>query len=231
MGRLSRAAPGNSIAAVTTAALAHHDKGPVRLKPSPVLKAVCLAFCLASMIARPAAAARPALEISLAHGNPAEIQTRDALVALAQTYDLTRWTWTHQIVIEQYAVPHSDPVLTLNTRHQDLALLSSYVHEQLHRYEDLHPAQTAAAVDAFEQTFPDLPVGGLDGGKDRASTYLHVVTCYSEYEAMKQLVGPARARDVIEELAKDHYRAIYRLVLDQETAIGEVVDRYNLMPR
>jgi hypothetical protein len=31
--------------------------------------------------------------------------------------------------------------------------------------------------------------------------------------------------------ATDHYRAIYRLVLDHEAAVGEVVKRHGLLPR
>jgi hypothetical protein len=43
-------------------------------------------------------------------------------------------------------------------------------------------------------------------------------------------VGAERANKVMEFWAGDHYRAIYRLVLDHEAAVGEVVNRYKLLP-
>lgn len=187
---------------------------------------IAAAFALAGS----AAASTPKLEIDLAHNSPAEAQTRANLITLAEHYDLSPWTWTTHILIEQYAIPHSDPVLTLNTRHDGLVLLSSYVHEQLHRFEDLHPAAMDAAIAEFEKMYPGLPVGGLDGGKDERSTYLHIITCYSELQAMKRLVGPEQATAAVSQIGQDHYRAIYRLVFAHEAEIGAVVGRYRLMP-
>jgi hypothetical protein len=177
-----------------------------------------------------AAASTPKLDIDLAHNNQAEAQTRANLLALAERYDLSPWTWTTHILIEQYAIPHSDPVLTLNTRHDGLVLLSSYVHEQLHRFEDLHPTAVDAAIAEFERAYPGLPVGGLEGAKDERSTYLHIITCYSELQAMKRLVGPEQAKAAVSQVGQDHYRAIYRLVFEHEGEIGAVVERYRLMP-
>jgi|SRR5579884_734532 len=170
------------------------------------------------------------LEITLAHNNAPEIATRDSLVALSKEYDLQPWTWTRSILIEQYAIPHSDPVLTLNTRHQGVALLSSYIHEQLHRFEDLKPREMARAISVLEKRYPDLPTSPPAGAADRLSSYTHIVTCYSELEALSSLVGRERAVQTIKELAKDHYGAIYELVLTHEEEIGKVVKTLGLMP-
>jgi hypothetical protein len=50
------------------------------------------------------------------------------------SYDLSRYTFTRAVVIDEKAIPHSHPMLTLQTRHlgSDDLLLSAYVHEQLH---------------------------------------------------------------------------------------------------
>jgi hypothetical protein len=44
------------------------------------------------------------------------------------------------MVIKERAIPHSHPVLTLNTRNLDSddQLLSAFLHEQLHWYLDAH---------------------------------------------------------------------------------------------
>jgi hypothetical protein len=174
--------------------------------------------------------ATPQIDISLAHGSAAEMKTRDQLQRLLKTYDLSDWVWTRIIIIEERAIPHSHPVLTLNTRHDDDALLlSTFVHEEYHWYETAHPRETAAAIAELKTKFPGLPVGGQDGAADEESSYLHVIVCYAEWQKMKALVGAERARQTMEFWARDHYRAIYRLVLDNEAAVGDIVKRHSLI--
>jgi len=185
-----------------------------------------------SLFARSSNGDTSELQVSLAHGTVAEAETRDELLKLLKTYDLSNWLWTRKVVIDRDAIPHSHPVLTLHTRHlnNDLYLLSAFVHEEYHWYESAHPQATAAAIAELKNAYPGLPVGGSDGGFDEESSYLHVIVCYAEWQKMKALVGEAEAGRVMEFWATDHYRAIYRLVLDHEAAIGEIVRRHDLLP-
>jgi hypothetical protein len=176
--------------------------------------------------------ASPEMEISLAHGTPVEAATRDQLQRLLKTHDLSDWVWTRKIIIEDGAIPHSHPVLTLNTRHvnDDLLLLSTLVHEEYHWYETAHAHDTSAAIRDLKAAYPHLPLGGLDGASDEESSYLHVIVCYAEWQKMKALVGPEQTHRIMEFWARDHYRAIYRLVLDNEAAVGDLVKRHKLLP-
>lgn len=77
-------------------------------------------------------------EIKLAHSDSPEIKTKNQLLKLMSAYDLSKWLFTKTVIIESgyTIVPHSYPVLTLNTRHlrnNDL-LLSTFIHEELHWY-------------------------------------------------------------------------------------------------
>jgi hypothetical protein len=177
-------------------------------------------------------AATPEMEVSLAHGSAAELQTRDQLQRLLKAYDLSGWVWTRKVLIEDGAIPHSHPVLTLSTRHlkDDFLLLSTFVHEEYHWYETAYPDETSAAIAELKTKYPQLPVGGQDGARDQESSYLHVIVCYAEWQKMKALVGTERAHQIMEFWAGDHYRAIYRLVLDHESAVSEVVNRHKLLP-
>ena len=163
---------------------------------------------------------------TLAHGTASEAETRDQLQRLLANYDLSDWLWTRKIVIDEDSIPHSHPVLTLHTRHrnEDMLLLSTFVHEEYHWYETAHSDDTSAAITEFKAKFPGLPAGGLDGAGDEESSYLHMIVCYAEWQKMKALVGPERARQIMEFWAGDHYRAIYRLVLANQAAVGEVVN-------
>jgi len=177
--------------------------------------------------------ATPDIEVSLAHGTTAEAQTRDQLQRLLKAYDLSNWVWTRKVLIEDGAIPHSHPILTLNTRHlkDDSLLLSTFVHEEYHWYETAHASETSAAIAELKTAYPRLPAGGLEGASDEESSYLHIIVCYVEWQKMKALVGIERAHQTMEFWAGDHYRAIYRLVLDNEAAVGDVVNRHQLFPR
>jgi hypothetical protein len=178
-------------------------------------------------------AATPNIEITLAHGSRNEAATRSQLQKILQTYDLSDWVWTGKVKIEEGSIPHSHPVLTLHTRHldDDLMLLSTFVHEEYHWYETAHPAEVTAAIAELKTAYPNVPVGGRDGADSEESSYLHIVVCYAEWQKMKALVGAEKARHVMEFWAGDHYRAIYRLVLDHEAAVGGVVQRHGLLPK
>src|SRR5690242_10916965 len=75
-----------------------------------------------------------AIDIRLHTGTPLEERGRDQLRRLLRTYDLHKWLFTRDILIQSGVIPHSHPVLTLNTRYlvDDTAELATFVHEQLH---------------------------------------------------------------------------------------------------
>jgi len=55
--------------------------------------------------------------IQLKHGTDAERRTKEELERILASYDLSKYTFTHEVVIDDKAIPHSHPVLTLHTRH------------------------------------------------------------------------------------------------------------------
>jgi hypothetical protein len=133
------------------------------------------------------------------------------------------------VVIDERAIP-SHPVLTLHTRHveNDQQLLSTFVHEEIHWHLVAKAEQTQSAISDLMKMYPSVPSGGREGARDTASTYLHLIVNYLEFQAMKELVGDRQAEDVFEFWSTDHYTWIYRTVLSDETKIGEVVARHGL---
>lgn len=172
-----------------------------------------------------------ALHISLASGSRHEKNTRAQLERLLERYDLGRWTFTEEVRIEEGAIPHSHPVLTLNTRHfdDDALLLSTYLHEQLHRSIETNEAQAQAAMGEFHTRYPDLPVGHPRGCRDEESNAFHLIVCALEIASVRLLAGVAEAARVLDFWCGDHYTAIYQLVRDVEPGITEVLARYGLM--
>jgi hypothetical protein len=174
------------------------------------------------------------VKITIANSTPAEQQTRDQLQKLLKTYDLSTWIFTKPIVIdEKTAIPHSHPVLTLNTRHvkDDELLLSTFVHEQLHWHLTQNEKGLDAAVADLKVMFPKVPDKGPEGARDEASTYLHLAVCYLEYRALRELLGELRGKQVMEFWATDHYTWIYKTVLERPRDIGNLMFKHALVPK
>jgi hypothetical protein len=192
-----------------------------------VLAAVVLAASLCNL-----AAQQPLqfLAIRTAHNSAAELDTRSQLEHLISLHDLSHWTFTHQVVIDQQAIPHSHPVLTLHTRHlkQDDELLSTYLHEQLHWYLAAHAEATEAARHDLMKLYPTVPSGYPEGAQDTDSTYLHLMVCYLEQQADLEVLGEQRTAAVMRFWADDHYKWVYRTVLKDGPQIEAVLKRHGL---
>ncbi|HKS27914.1 MAG TPA: hypothetical protein VJS44_08850 [Pyrinomonadaceae bacterium] len=170
------------------------------------------------------------LKITLKNNAQDEAQTRTQLQRLLTEYDLTRFIFTREIVIDRQAIPHSHPVLTLSTRHlkDDELLLSTFVHEQFHWFLSQREEQTEKAKKELRTIFPNAPAGGPEGARDEESTYLHLLVNTLEYAGIRELLGELRARQVMEFWATDHYRWIYRQVLSEGRKIREVLVKHKL---
>lgn len=74
---------------------------------------------------------------------------------------MSRYTFTRDVTIEERAMNHAFPVLTLNARwaHSPDDLLSSYVHEQLRWYLRDHDRQQKEAIAELRRMYPGAPVG------------------------------------------------------------------------
>jgi hypothetical protein len=175
--------------------------------------------------------AQDKIEIALKSGTPREVQTKEQLQRLLKTYDLSKWIFTRSILIDEKAIPHSHPVLTLHTRHlkDDDLLLSTFVHEQLHWFLVQNDQETKEAMKDLRTTFPKVPVGFPDGGENEESTYLHLLVNYLEYRADRELLGELRARQVFEFWASDHYRWVYKTVLERTRDIGDIAFRHKII--
>lgn len=173
----------------------------------------------------------PVIKIDLAHNTEREQQTKRTLEAVLAQYDLRKYTFTRHVVIEERAINHAFPVLTLNVRFANVPdeLLSSYVHEQLHWHlRDRFPDQQAA-IRELRELYPGAPVGLPEGADTAVSTYGHLIDCYLEIMADRELFGAERTATAIEH--KGHYTWIYATVLRDETRIASIVDRHHLRVR
>jgi hypothetical protein len=188
-----------------------------------ILGSSIIAFALTSR----AFAADP-ISIKPSHHTVREMQTAQALQKVASSYDLKKYTFTREVVIEERAMNHAFPVLTLNARFADSPdeLLSSFIHEQLHWYLREHHMQTEDAIAQLRRFYPRVPVGGSEGAETLYSTYGHLIDCYLEIQADRQLMGEERTIAVIRD--KSHYIWIYKTDLSDEARIAAIVEYEHL---
>ena len=170
----------------------------------------------------------PELEISLENGSEREQQTERQLRRLVEEYDVEQWIYTKRIRIAQGEIPHSHPILTLSTYYldDDQGLLSTLLHEQFHWLEEERKEARDEAVAEFREMFPDAPFGRPQGARNQGSTYLHLIVCDLEYQAMTLLVGEERTREILAEMT--HYMWIYDQVLNNP-AIRPVNERHGFV--
>ena len=133
------------------------------------------------------------VKIDLANDTERERKTRAQLERVLASYDLTKYTFTRRVTIEERAINHAFPVLTLNARFADSPdeLLSSYLHEQLHWHLRDHSSQQQDAVGELRRMYPSAPVG-LPEGAENAFRNAASVDCYLEIQADRQLIGRER---------------------------------------
>ena len=127
---------------------------------------------------------------------------RQQLKRLLSEYDLDPWIFTQEVRIEAGVDPHSHPILTLNTENldNDELKLATFLHEQAHwfvsgsiPYRAPKDGEEVAVIQALRQMYPDPPAA-VDYG-----TYAHLIVAWAELDAMVELVGEERARQLVRE--------------------------------
>lgn len=152
--------------------------------------------------------------IGLSNGTKAEAVIANELRNLMRTYSLEPWIITRKILIDKDQIPHSHPVLTIHTRHigEELELLATFIHEQLHWLEEEPWLEDfRAAMKDLERIFPEVPSSAEGGARDKQSTYRHLLVCDMELQALTTLIGEKAARDTLSRAT--HYEWIYGRVL------------------
>jgi hypothetical protein len=78
--------------------------------------------------------------------------------------------------------------------------------------------------------YPQPEIGFPDGSGGETDTYFHLVICHLEYKALKELLGELRAYQIVKFWQQDHYRWIYKTIVDDQKRLDTLVSRFNLTP-
>jgi hypothetical protein len=170
----------------------------------------------------------PAIHIRLASNSGLEGKGRDQLRRLLATYDLHRWIFTDTVQIQSRVIPHRHPVLTLNTRYldNDTAQVATFLHEQLHWFLVERDSAVDRAVVDLRRLYPRVPSGPPEGARDEESTYLHLLVCMLEFEAVRETFNENVARRILGSWR--HYTWVYREVLDRPAPLVMILRAHAL---
>jgi hypothetical protein len=180
-----------------------------------------LFFFILFLVATSAFAKSPVLDIQLHSGNEAEKIGKQLIEEFLQKYDLEKYIFTKKIIIQSKVIPHSHPVLTLNTRQikEPDRYLSTFLHEQIHWFFHDRSKQTDQFIEEMKKHFPKIPDSQNGGAKDSISTYLHLGVCYYEFLALSQYKGEQKAKKIFE--TGDVYSWVNKQVLEHGAIIGK----------
>ena len=171
--------------------------------------------------------AQPAVTITTANNTPRELRARQLVEDVLSAHDLRRYTFTREVVIQEGAINHSFPVLTLNAGFATVDdVLSTYVHEQIHWHLRERGDDQRQAIAALRRVYPRVPGAAQGGAESEIGTYGHLITCFLEIAADRRLIGEERTAAVISR--KRNYEWIYKTVLADEARIAAIVRRYDL---
>lgn len=156
-------------------------------------------------------------DILLFHNNSREKQAEKILEKLNQSYDLDLISITKKIIIKSNEIPHSHPILTLNTRYieNEVAFFSVFIHEQIHWH--LSNLEFKGRVNQFvhevKKQYPNIPVGIQNGGaRTKHSSYLHLAVIFLEYDMLAYFIGRNDAKDWM--LKNTVYTSLNKIVVN-----------------
>jgi len=148
------------------------------------------------------------------NNNPDELRVVEIVKNICDKYVVP--TFTHEVVVKKGAIPHSHPVLTLNTRTDDeRIILKTLVHEQFHWYAQDHENHNECIV-YLKTKYED------DGEHNKSGTYPdsyweHIIVCFNTRNHLKSLLSDRdiewiyeqwQAYPTLEQLTRDKFEEI-----------------------
>ena len=169
-------------------------------------------------------------------------EARQQLQRILSEYSLDPWIITQEVRIKPGVDPHSRPILTLNTDYleDDQTQLSIFVHEQAHW---IPWAKRKAAIENLRELYPEIPgvpENNDNSAGDKLATYNHLVVAWVEFDAMTELVGEQKARQIIrdkvQEIVSEPYSAVEKSfiwynerVLNDPQKIGLILEKHDII--
>ncbi len=134
-------------------------------------------------------------------------------------------TYTHNVIVEKGAIPHSHPVLTLNTRTRDpLIILQTLVHEQFHWFASQH-SKYKECIEYLKTKYRDNGECNRSGDKP-SSFWEHLIVCFNTRDYLNVVVTEEELHYIYSQWQA--YPKTEQLIVDQYENVREDLNKYDL---
>lgn len=183
-----------------------------------------------SIFNQPKPSADTPMIIKTHKGTEVEKSVKARLEGLLSKHDLETYLYTKEIMIQTGTIPHSHPVLTLNTNFEnDIYLLSTFLHEQMHWYSLSKEYDNEALGNTIFKMYPEVPTELPQGAGTTQGTYLHILICYLEYHTLSQVISKEAAEEHMRFMTGKHYTWVYKTILQDENKLHDLFQQHDLL--
>jgi len=170
------------------------------------------------------------MTITTKNRTSSEILVKERLELLLKEHDISSYIFTDEVVVEDKVIPHSHPVLTLNSfPYNDQQMhLTDLIHEQLHWFLEEKQEAVDGAVKKLKTKYPDVPVGHPFGCRDETSTYEHLLLCRLCHLAAINVLGKKEADTILHYLQNHHYIWVYKTIDDDSVFLDNIIEEFKL---
>lgn len=166
------------------------------------------------------------MKFSAKNNLPEEVERIAVLENLLQRYKVPEFT--SEIMVEKGVIPHSHPILTLNTRtHSDLSILKNLVHEQFHWYADGHP-RLRECTTYLKTKYQD------DGehnkrGKNPNAYWDHIIVCFNTRKYLMTILSAEEIDSIYNEWQA--YPTLEKKIADNLDHFGAELELFDMVYR
>ena len=138
---------------------------------------------------------------------------------------MSKYYFTKKVHVQSYVIPHSHPILTLNTRQIDEPdrYLALFLHEQIHWMLDAveRKEKVNNFIKKMKIKYLTVPSRELGGASDAESTYLHLALCFYELEELTKLIGKEKAEKIFS--TENIYSWVRKQILQNRVSIEKAL--------
>jgi len=164
------------------------------------------------------------VEVTTKNNLENEKEVAEVVKELLNKFDIP--IFTNKIQVETKVIPHSHPILTLNTRTTDpLDLLETLVHEQFHWFAQENP-RYKEAIEYLKENYEDNGECNITG-KHPNSFWEHIIVCWNTRNTLNKLLNK---EDIEYAYSVGHqYVKTDKLVLDNFEKIQKELDNLEMV--
>ncbi len=164
------------------------------------------------------------LNVYSKNNDPKELAVVELVKSICKKYNVP--VFTEQVVIEAGVIPHSHPILTINTRLNDeKLLLQVLVHEQFHWYVQNHPRYDECIL-YLKSKYED------DGEHNKSGTYPnsyweHIIVCFNTRNYLSGILSLEDLNWIYEQWQA--YPTLENLIVQRYEMVKSDLERFEMI--